>query len=252
MIKKKHLVFTWVVILSLLLSVPVVWAATRTVNGGFESNVTGWDGTSPPPQGAVVSHTSSPTYDSSAGAAQLQNTSTEGGFLGRVGQCVSLSAPVADHFVVRGRIYVPSSVTNFNRALIQVQFFTGPGCAPSLGFLPTPAVTATMVTYDDWNTLQMVIPLTQTVGAQTVADAASAAVYLHTHKTNSAPMTVYWDDVLFSDSTPTAVSLQSFTAQSDSHRGGLGWSDGGELTAVPLFIALSLILALITLLWLRR
>lgn len=234
MIKKKHLVFTWVVTLFLLLSVPVVWAATRTVNGGFESNVTGWDGPSPPPQGAVVSHTSSPTYDSSAGAAQLQNTSTGGGFLGRIGQCVSLSAPVADHFVVRGRIYVPSSVTNFNRALIQVQFFTGPGCAPSLGFLSTPEVTAATVTYDDWNTLQMVIPLTQTVGAQTVADAVSAAVYLHTHKTNSDPMTVYWDDVLFSDATPTAVSLQTFSvsAKTPPHVPWVWWVGGVGVVAV--------------------
>lgn len=219
-------------VLILFLSVSVVWAATRTTNGSFEDNVAGWDGPSPPSQDADVSHVTSPTYNGSAGAAQLENLSQGGGFLGRIGQCVSLTSPVTDHFVVRGHLFVPASVNNFDGAYIRVQFFTGAGCAPHLGFLSTPEITAATVVYDDWNTLELIIPLTQEVGSQTVANAVSAAVYLHTHKTNSDPMTVYWDEVLFADSTPSAVSLHSFAAQPAAQQGWLWWGGGVGITAV--------------------
>jgi hypothetical protein len=223
--------------LILALAVPSAWALVEHIlNGGFEEEgVGGWTITLDGAE-ATMTRSNSAVRTGAWGAEITNTTSTLGGqgfYTGvRQHDCMIVNNPgTSSHITFSGYIYVPSDAANFGRFRPQVRFYQSTGCATNRGL--TSADWVTTIARNEWVPFQVIAPRP--------ADANGAVVYLNLDKTTTEPLVVYFDDLTFYDSTPSSVSLHSIGARAME-----------ENTAVPLFIALALILALITRLWLRR
>jgi hypothetical protein len=208
-VTKKITLFAIITFTIFFASPSLVQADERLVNGGFETgDTTGWDTFIPDPGSVQITASSAYTRTGNYSGAVTITGDVLGG---QVGQCADIVPrnPLVEHFTVAGWVYVPADATNFNWARVRVQYWGDQfaGCAPSLGIVDSPNIA---VTPGEWSYVE----LTSAIPAPDPERGAPVAVsvYLRVARTTTdVPLTVYWDDITFYDSTPTAVSLLSAT-----------------------------------------
>lgn len=248
MVNKKYLV-TLGVVLVLAFVLPTAWALTdRLVDGGFESGndgINSWDETldlAP----TTVALTTSPTRTGN-GAMLYTNVNPGTGspptvsYSGyRQHQCMDLNipapSPARQHVTFSGYVYVPDTATNFQNVRARIRFYQGVNPSNERiscfgGLSPVPNVVLTSaIPRNAW------VPFSVT--GEVPANALDVVAILEVGKTNGENLTVYFDDLRLYDSSPTAVSLQSFSPQKTAPPVWFAWGAGGMLTAVALlFIA---------------
>ncbi|MFO7540018.1 MAG: hypothetical protein R6X32_18415 [Chloroflexota bacterium] len=179
----------------------IAYAYERITDGGFETG-------SPSPWDVVVNSSLQVVESSEApvrtgsysGAISL--TGTHNG--GHVGQSIEFVTQPAQgsNFALAGWVYVPSSETNFNTARVRVRYYQTSTCANNPVLFTSPAFDINV--RDEWIPFQFITEIP--VGVECVTPLLEIS-----RLDTGAPLTVYWDDITFYDSTPTAVSLLSAT-----------------------------------------
>lgn len=168
----------------------------RLFDGGFESTgVSNWTIVS---NGATLTTVSSPTRTGS-GAAALATTANPGSRA----TCVDISSPLGANFTFAGYVYVPNSVTNINALRVRVTYWNNTNCTG--GPVGPGPLNIAFATRDTWLPFSFT-PTTDITGKN------GMLITVETGSNDANPVTVYWDDLTVYDSSPTAVSLQSFSA----------------------------------------
>lgn len=196
------------VVLVMVIGVAGVLAQNeRLTDGDFEAidSTNSWNAIV---QNATIARVTSPSpVHTGLGAAELTinaNNTGNPNILGQRGKCVDISSPLGTAFTFAGYVYVPSSIgTDVGQVRARVTYFTSPGCS---GGGATSFSNLAITSRDVW------LPFGFTPGTD-ISSRSSAAVIIEAQNLSTTDtIQIYWDDLSFYDSTPTAVSLQSFSA----------------------------------------
>lgn len=189
----------------------------RLVNGGFEDGTAGWDILV---NGNLQSVTSPAPVRSGEHSGLIVLNSGQTG--GQIGQSIALdpAAPLGTHFTLAGWIYVPESETNLQTVRVRVRYYETATCAfdPVLNTAPPITISAR----DAW------IPFEYTTFVP--ADKFCVTPLLEVARSDTAqPVNVYWDDLTFYDSGPTAVSFITARTITPANYTALGLLTAGLL-----------------------
>lgn len=240
MSKKKSL--AWIsAFIALALVAPLVLAFERITDGGFEAvgpanEIFAWPVTNTGAEANWDLVTAPEPVRSGLQAARFTNVSNTllgGSYTGvRIRNCIDITTPdptpAYTDYSFSGYVYVPSDNANFQQLRVLIRYYTTAGCG---GGASSPIVEDYFdieIPRDEWFYFRVTAPHQ--------AGRDGMGLWLETRKTTSAHSVVYFDDLRFYDSTPTAVSLHSFAAQPAPQQGWLWWSGGMAVTAVAFLI----------------
>jgi hypothetical protein len=236
MITKKSL--AWIsAFIALALVAPLVLAFERIADGGFEAvgpanEIFAWPVTNTGMETTWNLVTAPEPVRTGLQAARLTNTSTtlqSGLYNGvRIRNCIDITTPdptpAYTDYSFSGYVYIPSDNANFQQLRVLIRYYTTAGCGGGASSAIAEDYFDIDIPRDEWVYFRVTAPRQ--------AGRDGMGLWLETRKTTAANSVVYFDDLRFYDSTPTAVSLHSFAVQPDPQQGWLWWGGGVGITAV--------------------
>ncbi len=205
---QKYLVVFWAALLAFWLMVPIVNASERLLDGGFETGIDSWTITNDGLE-ATFARTDLAARSGNYAAifTNIDDTIENGVYTGvRLRECIDISAPDPEYtnFSFSGYIYIPATSTNHSIFRPRFRYYNSPDCEGSGASDRFLQVYNNLPT-DEWVYFR--------VTGERPVGALGVGLWLETEKTSPADSVVYFDDLRFYDSTPTAVSLQHSAAQ---------------------------------------
>ena len=189
----------------------------RLVNGGFEDGTTGWDILV---NGNLQSVTSPAPVRSGERSGLIVLGAGQNG--GQIGQSITLDpdTPLGDYFTLAGWIYVPESETNINSVRVRIRYYATATCEQPTILENSPFIDISV--QDEWIPFEFTAPLPDGyLCATPLLDVNRVDV--------NEPVNVYWDDLSFYDSGPTAVSFIAARTTTPANYTALGLLTAGLL-----------------------